>query len=173
MVSENDLGRAKIVGARNADGFAIVRLVAATVGDHQLAAGFPRGIDHLLALGRSASHGFLGEDMLAGLQSTDGVFGMHAIWKDDVNNIDFGVFLDGVIVLVVVNASWIYAVTHGQLVGFVRMAAYKRHDLRFLAFGESGQNLVDREAAQSNNSPSKFLARGIGDDKLLCIGIPQ
>ena len=144
MVSEDDLSRAQFMGARNPDGFTIVRLISATVGNHQLAAGFARGIDHLLALGRSVGHRLLGEDMLAGLQSTDGIFGMHPIGQNDVNNVDFGVVFDGVIVLVVKDVFWIYAVTQRQLVGFVRMAAYKRHDLGFFAFGEGGQNLVNR-----------------------------
>jgi hypothetical protein len=52
------------------------------------------------------------------------------------------------------------------------MAAYKRHNFRFLAFGESGQNLVNGEVAKTNDSPSKFLNRRIGYDRL-CIAILQ
>ena len=63
---------------------------------------------------------------------------MHAVGQNDVNNVDFGIVLDGVVILVVVDVFGAYAVTHGQLIGFVRMAAYKCHDLGFLAFGESG-----------------------------------
>src|SRR5258708_9032340 len=53
------------------------------------------------------------------------------------------------------------------------MAAYKRHDPGFLTLGKGGQYLMDREAAQPNDGPPELLARRIGDNELLRIGILQ
>src|SRR5262249_49687793 len=50
-----------------------------------------------------------------------------------------------------------------ELVGFVGMAADEGDDFGFFAFGEGRKDLVDSQAAQSNDGPAKFFSGRVGD----------
>ena len=101
--------------------------------------------------------------MLAGLVPANRVLGMHAVGQHDVDDVDFRIVLERVVVLIVVDILRVHAVAQRQLVRLVGMAADQGHHLRLLALRERGQDLVDRQTAQADNRPSQFLARRIGD----------
>jgi len=103
LFCEDHLGRSEFAGACNANGLFVVGLVPAAVRDHQLSARLAPGIDHLLAIIRRIGHGLFRQDVFARLKSANCVFGMHSVWQNNVNDVYFGVVLNRIVVLVVVN----------------------------------------------------------------------
>ncbi len=55
----------------------------------QHAAGFPRGLDHGLAVQVGAGDGLFAVDVLAGLEGGDGDGGVEVVVEADVNGLDF------------------------------------------------------------------------------------
>ena len=96
--------------------------------------------------------------MLTGLEPTNRVLGMHPVGQHDVNDVNFRIVPDRVVVLIVVNIFRAHAVTERQFAGFVGVAADQGHHLRLLAFRKRRQDLVDGQTAQSDNRPSRFLS---------------
>ena len=146
----------------HADHFQIVRLIAATVGNHQFAIRFARGVDHRQTIGWRVRHGFFRQHMLASLVPPNRIFGVHAIGENDVDDVDFGVVANIVVVLIVVNVLRVDSVLQCKSVCFVGMAANQSNHFGFLALGKCGQDLVDGERAETDNGPPHFLARGDG-----------
>ncbi len=105
------------------DCFLVIGLILAAVGDHQLAVGRARGVNHLLAFGGRVGHGLFGEHMLAGLESADGVLSVHAVGQHDIDDVHLGIVFDGIVILVVVDILRAHAISQSQLVGFIRVAA--------------------------------------------------
>ena len=172
-IGKNHLRGAEVAGLRDANGFAIERFVAAAVGDHQFAIGFAAGVNHLLTFGRRVRHRLFAEHMLAGLKSAHRVLGVHAVGQHDVNHIHIGIVFDRIVILIVVNVLFIDFISQRELVGFVRMSADESDDFGLLAFGERGENLIDRQTAQADDGPSELLARRIGNMKLGGCGFQQ
>lgn len=59
-------------------------------------------VDHLLTLCNIQRHGLFANDMLTGSGRPDGVFGMHGIGQDNINNINIrvlGNFIEGAVVI--------------------------------------------------------------------------
>jgi hypothetical protein len=92
--------------------------------------------------------------MLSGLQSAHRVFGVHAVGQNDIDNVDFRVVLERVVVVVVVDVFGTDPIALRQFVGFVGVAAYEGNDLRFFAFGKRWQNLINGETAQADDGPT-------------------
>ncbi len=163
VVGHDDLDRPQLLLARHPDHLFVEWLVSAAVGHHQLPVRLARGVDHRLAIGRRVRHGLFGKHVLARLMPADGVLGVHPVGQDDVDDVDLGVVLEGVVVLIVVDALFLDAVAQGELARLVRMAADQRDHPGLLAPGERGQDLVDGEAAEADDGPSHLLARRLGD----------
>jgi len=58
------------------------------VTDHQFLAGLLRGSDHLLGVRQAGGHGLLAEDMLAGLEGSDGQAGMVCVGSGHHDGVD-------------------------------------------------------------------------------------
>ena len=144
---------------RYPDGLPIVRLITAAVGDHQFAVRALCRVDHLLAFSGSVGHRLFAKHVLARLEATDRVFGVHAVGKNDVDDVHVRVIFDRIVILVVVDILRTDSIAQREFIRLVWMAAYKRHDLRLLAFGERGKDLMDGKAAQAYDGPAQFLSR--------------
>src|SRR5271170_3061457 len=169
-VCENHLGGAEFAGARNANGLLVVGFVTATVGNHELFVRGAAGVDHFLAFGGSAGHGLFGQHVFAGLEPADGVLGVHAVGQDDVDDVDFRIVFDRVIVLVVVNVLKVDAVAHRELFGFIRMAADKGNQPGLFAFREGRENFVHGETAEAHDGPAQLFSWRLGDRRSLLGG---
>src|SRR6202022_3090573 len=98
--------------------------------------------------------GFLGQHMLARLEPTDGVLGMHPVGQNDIDDVNLGIVLDRIVALVVIDVFGVHGVAQGELVGFVAMTAYQSNYFAFLALGKSWQDLADCQASEADNGPS-------------------
>jgi len=103
------------------------------------------------------------EHMLACLESAGRIFGVHSVWQNDIDDVNFRIVPNRVVILIVVNVLRVHAITQCQLVRLVGMTADQGHHLRLFTFRESGQDLIDRETAQANNCPAQLLSRRIRD----------
>jgi hypothetical protein len=95
--------------------------------------------------------------MLAGLEGADRVLGVHRVGEHDVNDVDLRVVLECVVVLVVVDVLRVESVLFDdrrRLLGGV--AADEGDELRVLALGEAGDDLVFREAANADDAVAYF-----------------
>ena len=99
--------------------------------------------------------------MFAGLVPSNRVLGVHPVGQHYINDVDFRIVPDRIVVLIVVDVLRVHSVAQRQLVRFVGMAADQRHHLRLFTFRERRQDLIDREAAQPDDGPSHFLARRV------------
>jgi hypothetical protein len=107
--------------------------------------------------GRRGSHGFFSQNVLACLKPADRVLGVHTVGKNDVDDVDFRVVFDRIVILVVVDVPWVDPVPRSQFVRLVKMATHKRHYLGLFAFRKGRKNLIDGEIAQPDDGPSELL----------------
>jgi hypothetical protein len=139
------------------DGSQVVRFIAQAIGDHEPAIRPAAGRNHRLGIFHRCAHGFFRKHVLAGLGAANGVLGVHAVGKDDVDYIDIGVRGDLVVVLVVVDVLLGNAVDPGKVVGLIRVTTHQPREARELRFGERRHHLADGEGAYADNSVSKWL----------------
>ncbi len=165
-IRQDDLDRPQFMGTRHSYRLLVVGFVPAAVGYHQFLTRLAPGVDHVLALRRGIRHGLFRQNMFARLQAAHGVLSMHAIGEHNVDDVDFGIILDGIIVLVGVDVFRIYSVAERQFVSFVGMAAYQGYHLRLLALCEGRQYLMNGEAPQPDDRPTQLLAGGVGHNEL-------
>ncbi len=111
-------------------------------------------------------HRFFTEDMFPGLGGADGVFGVHAVGEDDVDDVDVGIVFDGVIVVVVVNIFGIDAIFGGLGLGFFGVTADEGDGTAEFGFGEGGEDLVHAERADADDGEAEFCLGGIIGDSL-------
>ena len=141
------------------------------VGDHELDVRGFAGVDHLLTFGGADGHWFFAEDVLACLGGADGVLGVHAVGKGDVDGVDGGVGGDAVEVFVAVDGLAGDAVLGGDTLGFVAMAADEAGDSGvlgvFCAFEE-----VSGDAAEADDAIANFAVAVRGGGLRECAWCP-
>ena len=130
------------------------------IGDHQLAAGLARGGVHALAFGDAHGHRLLAQDVLAGFQRADRVFGVHAVRKDDVDGVDVAVVGQPVETGVIVDRLRIDPVDLGDLFGLVRMPADEGGRARQLALAEGRHHFFERQLAEADDRPAGLAGDG-------------
>ena len=104
--------------------------------------------------------------MLAGLEAANGVLGVHAVGQHDVNDVDVGIVLQLVVVLVAVDILRVDAITRPELGGLFGMSGNEGDRLGMLAQGKRRKDLVDGERTESDDRIAELLARRIGHAQL-------
>src|SRR6185369_9752985 len=99
--------------------------------------------------------------MLASFEPADGVLRVHTVRQDDIDDIDFRVVFEGVVVFVVVNIFRIYSVAQRDFVGLVWVPADESDNFGFFTLLDSGKNIPNGELPQSNNGIANFFPRRI------------
>ena len=82
----------------------MVRLEIQAVPHRKFHARFLTGRDHLLAFGHVERHGFFTNHVFPGQSRPDGVFRMHGVGQYHVHDVDIGIVLDLLEILVAVDA---------------------------------------------------------------------
>ena len=104
----------------------MVRFVLASIPNCELPVGCLTSGYHVTAVGSRIRHRLFAQNMLARFGRSNGVFGMHAVWQDNVNEIDGLIRRQLVEAVVVIDMAGANTVFFGPQFLFVRRSSHNR-----------------------------------------------
>ena len=129
-----------------------------SVPNSQLYPGRFTGIDNSVALGHIKGHGLFADNVFASLCCPYGKFGMHAVGKDHINDIDSIIRGNLVEVFVIVDVLFPDPVFLHPFFGFGRGPGYDSSQMTVPGPLKGGRQLIRTVASQTNKRYSKVFS---------------
>ena len=138
---------------------AVVGLVLAAIGDHQLHLRGRAGLDHRPRLPRGDRHRLLAQDVLAGARRGDHLVAVERVRGDDVDRLHLRVAGERVPAVVAVDRLRLDAVLRRHRLGLVGRARHQRDGLGLAALAEGRKDLLQRQPAEAHDREADPLGR--------------